>query len=199
MSVSTTKSEAPAGVASSDASQWFTDEVQIHDATLRRYLRRSFPTIQDVDDVVQESYVRIWRRQMGRPIIAVAGSVKASVKNFLFQIARHFAIDTLRRAQASPIIGVTDLAALSVTEDRPGSNEIACVRQEFELLLEAVETLPVRCREIVTLHKFQGLSPAEIATRLGISEETVRVQARRGLHRCQAFLRKRGVIRVCKP
>jgi RNA polymerase sigma factor (sigma-70 family) len=176
--------------------RWFSEEVHVHDTSLKRYLRRSFPTVRDVDDVVQESYLRLWRRQRARPILDVAGSVKASIKSFLFQVARHLAIDTLRRRRASPIDPVTNLADLSVTEDRPGVAETACCRQECELLLEAVETLPARCREIVVLLKFQGLSPAEIALRLGISEETVRVHARRGLLRCQAFLQRRGVIRT---
>ena len=175
---------------------WFAEEVHAHDSQLKSYLRGSFPALRDVDDVVQESYLRIWRRQLVRPIANVTGTVRASVKSFLFQVARHLAIDTLRHERASPINRVTNLAGLSVTEDRPDVHETACTRQEFDLLLEAIETLPARCREIVVLHKFQGHSSAEIAARLGISEETVRVHARRGLHRCQSFLRKRGVIRA---
>ena len=182
-----------------DQARWFADEVHAHDSQLKSYLRGSFPALRDVDDVVQESYLRIWRRQLARPITDVAGSVRASVKSFLFQVARHLAIDTLRHQQASPINAVTNLAGLSVTEDRPGIHETACTRQEIEFLMEAVETLPARCRDIIVLHKLQGLSSSEIAVRLGISEETVRVQARRGLHRCQAFLRRRGVIGTSTP
>lgn len=183
-------------LAGRNQARWFASEVHAHDSQLRSYLRGSFPALRDVDDVVQESYLRIWRRQLVRPITNVAGTVKASVKSFLFQVARHLAIDMLRHERASPINPVTNLAELSVTEDRQSVHETACTHQEFELLMEAVETLPARCREIVVLHKFQGFSAAEISLRLGISEETVRVHARRGLHRCQRFLRQRGVIRT---
>lgn len=180
---------------SSEQTRWFSEEVHAHDASLKRYLRRSFPTVRDVDDVVQESYLRVWRRQLLRPIAEVSDSVTASVKGFLFQVARRLAIDTLRRAQASPIEALTDFAPSSVIDERANTHETACTNQEFELLLEAIDALPARCREVVVLRKLRGLSPAETAERLGISQETVHVHARRGLQRVQETLRRRGVIR----
>jgi RNA polymerase sigma factor (sigma-70 family) len=58
---------------------WFAEEVHTHDSQLKSYLRSSFPALRDVDDVVQESYLRIWRRQLVRPIAKVTGTVRASV------------------------------------------------------------------------------------------------------------------------
>lgn len=195
MSTPSTQERSPV----QNQTRWFAEEVHAHDSQLKSYLRGSFPGLRDVDDVVQESYLRIWRRQLAQPIANVAGSIKASVKSFLFQVARHLAIDTLRHERASPINPLTELGGLSVIDNRPGIDETACTREELGLLTEAIETLPTRCREIIVLHKIQGLSAAEIAIYLGISEETVRVHARRGLHRCQAFLRRRGVIRPQNP
>jgi hypothetical protein len=40
---------------------WFAEEVQPHDAQLKAYLRGAFPAVRDVEDVVQESYLRVWR------------------------------------------------------------------------------------------------------------------------------------------
>ncbi len=167
----------------------------MHDASLKGYLRRSFPSIRDVDDVVQESYLRIWRRQLSRPIEQVSGSVKASVRGFLFQIARRLALDTIRHDNASPIDHVTDFSPSSVIDDRRDTHETICTNQEFELLLEAIDTLPARCRQVVMLRKIRGCSPSETAQQLGISEETVHVHMRRGLLRIQDFLVERGVSR----
>ena len=179
--------------------RWFAEEVHAHDSSLKNYLRHSFPTVRDVEDVVQESYLRVWKRQTLRPITAVTGSVKASVKGFLFQVARRLALDLIRRERASPIDRATDFARLSVVENRAGTHDTVCTNQEFELLLAAIDTLPGRCREVVILRKLHGLSPAEVAQQLGISEETVHVQARRGLQRVQEFLRRHGVIREGQP
>ena len=182
--------------------RWFADEVQPHDAALKRYLRRSFPAVRDVEDIVQESYVRIWRRQLTRPIIQVTGTVTASVKGFLFQIARRLAVDTLRHDRASPFAArgeVTDLAVSSVIEERATCQETVCSNEEFELVLAAIEALPARCRAVVILRKLQGLSAADTARELGLSEETVHVQTRRGLQRVQEQLNRRGVIRPFQP
>lgn len=180
-----------------DHARWFADEVQPHGASLKRYLQRSFPSVRDVDDLVQESYLRVWRRQLVRPISQVTGSVTASVKSFLFQVARRLAVDTLRRNRASPIdaCALTDFPPSPVTDDRANSRDAACSQQEFELLLDAIDALPVRCREVIVLRKLQGKSLAETAVTLGISQETVQVHTRRGVQKIQDALRRAGVVR----
>jgi RNA polymerase sigma-70 factor (ECF subfamily) len=188
-------STSSASTVDPSQARWFNEEVYAHDASLKNYLRHSFPAVRDVDDVAQESYLRVWRRQMVRPITQVTGSVRASVKSFLFQVARRLALDTLRRERASPIESAADALGLAVMDAGADTRDTVCTNQEFEFLLEAIATLPARCREVVVLRKLHGLSPAETAARLGISEETVHVQARRGLQRTQEFLRGRGVIR----
>jgi DNA-directed RNA polymerase specialized sigma24 family protein len=45
------------------------------------------------------------------------------------------------------------------------------------------------------LRAFQGMSHREIAVRLGVAEQTVRVQMTRGIDKCTHFLRTRGVVR----
>jgi RNA polymerase sigma factor (sigma-70 family) len=175
--------------------RWFASEVHAHDAMLKGYLRRSFPSIRDVDDLVQESYLRVWRRQIARPIEQVSGTVRASVKAFLFQVARRLALDEIRHDRASPIKVVTDFERSSVIDNSSDTHETVCTNQEFQLLLDAIDTLPGRCRAVVVLRKVHGCSPAEAARQLGISEETVHVQMRRGLLRVREFLRDRGVFR----
>ena len=169
-----------------DQARWFTDEVQPHEPSLRAYLRGSFPTVRDIDDVVQESYLRIWRRQAEKPI--------DSVKSFFFTIARHLALGTLRRESRSPISAVMDLAATSVIDEGPNAAESACSREEIEFLFAAISALPARTREVYLLRKFEGLSQQEIAVRLGISPNTVEVHVGRANKRCEHYLRMHGAF-----
>ena len=185
--------------ADPNQAQWFKQEVHAHEASLKSYLRHSFPAVRDVDDVVQDSFVRVWQRQMLRPITAVTGTVKASVKSFLFQVARRRAIDVLRHERSSPFKVVTEIERSAVTEDKAHVADAVASHQEFELLLNAIDTLPARCREVLVLRKLHGLGATEVAERLGISDETVHVQTRRGLMRVQEILRKRGLIREGQP
>jgi len=171
--------------SNTEHTRWFSEEVRPHERSLRSYLRGAFPAVRDVDDVVQESYLRIWKARMAHPI--------DSSRAFLFTVARHLALDWVRRERVAPIEAVGDLAALSVVQEGPGVAEAASLHEKIELLAEAVARLPARCREIVILRKLQGVPQREVAARLGLSEKTVEVQVARGVRRCEDYLRKRGV------
>lgn len=179
---SPTTSESSTGAKQS---RWFAQEVYPHGSQLKAYLRGAFPRVRDVDDVVQESYVRIWRVRTVQPI--------ASAKAFLFQIARRLALDFTRRAKVSPIDTVRDLSELSVIDNAPGVVEAISRKERIKLLADAIDTLPHRCREIFVLRRLKCMPQKEVAARLGISERTVEVHVLRGLRRCEDYLREREV------
>ena len=168
-----------------DQARWFAEEVHAHDGQLRAYLRGAYPTVRDVDDLVQESYLRTWKARLAHPI--------ASAKSFLFEVARNLAIDLIRRKQAAPSESLVAFEDLSVMDD--GADVVAALsRQEkIDLLIAALATLPDRTREIVFLRKFQRWPQKEVAARFSVSERTVETQLARGMKRCAAYLRKHGV------
>lgn len=182
-------SAEPAAPLPADAAldRWFQQEVRPHEQKLKSYLRGSFPAMRDVDDVVQESYLRIWRRQLRAPV--------QSAKNFLFRIAGNLAVDLLRREHHGLYEPITEQTVQSVMDERVNGSDSACSNQEIDVLLEAIERLPARCREVVILRKLHGLSQREIAERLGITENTVQNQAMKGLQHCRRFLLERGIVR----
>jgi len=63
--------------------------------------------------------------------------------------------------------------------------QIAVARQRLDKLVEAVNTLPPRCRAVFILRKFENLSQAEIAERLGISRNMVEKHLRHALQTLQ--------------
>jgi RNA polymerase sigma-70 factor (ECF subfamily) len=169
----------------SETARWFAEQVQPHESSLRSYLRRVFPGLPDVDDLVQESYARLIRAR-------AAGKVSYA-KAFLFTTARNAALDFFRRRQVVRIDGVADLAELSVIEDKPDAAEAVSKQQELALLAEAVKTLPERCRQVVTLRLLYAMSHKEIAAELHISDQTVKAQLAKGMRRCAEFLAARGL------
>lgn len=170
-----------------EVAHWYAKEIRPHEAGLRAWLRARFPSLADHDDLLQESYLRLLRAREAGPV----GNTKA----FLFTTARNAALDLFRRQRVVSMEPLVSEAGSSVQEDRPGIPEIACRSQEIEILHDAIQALPPRCREIITLQKIYGCSNREIAVRLGISINTVNAQMVIGLMRCRRYLREHGVLR----
>lgn len=166
--------------------KWFAEEVRPHEAALRGFLRQSFPAVRDIEDVVQESYMRAWKTRAVQPI--------RSMRAFLFTVARRVALNIVDRQNNAGTIAVGDLSSLPVLSDRPGVAEHVCREEHLSLLVEALATLPARCREVTVLRKLQDIPQREVALRLGISEKTVEEQVARGLRRCQEYFRRRRAM-----
>ena len=168
-----------------DSARWFVDEAFSQNSALQSYLRSAYPKLRDVDDVIQESYLRLWKVRATQPI--------RSAKAFLFTVARRLAIDVHRRNRTSPVDLVGDLATVPVIEERRSIADTAGVQEKVALLVEALAALPPRCREIFMLRKLDGFSQRDVAIRLGLSERTIEEQVARGMKRCEEFLRRRGI------
>jgi RNA polymerase sigma-70 factor (ECF subfamily) len=170
----------------SERAKWFVDEVMPHEPILRAYLRRRFPQLAtDVDDVVQETFLKTFRAKKEGKL--------HSARGFLFAAAHNLASDVFRRRQRIAPLELQIADTQTLTLDSPSPAECSSRAQEVEILLEAIESLPVRCRQVLKLRKIYGLSHREIATQLGISERTVNVQVGNGLRRCAEFFRARRV------
>ncbi|MCM2273893.1 MAG: RNA polymerase sigma factor [Candidatus Didemnitutus sp.] len=170
--------------ASPETVRWFATEVQPHRPALRAWLLARFPTLPDVDDIVQESLSRLVQAREVSPI--------RSAKALLFTTARHLALDAVRRQRVvafEPITDDTDPAVLTDTVDVVAS---VAKQQELELLTKAIQSLPERVRQIFTLRTAYGLTQKQIAGKLGVSESTVEKQMAQGIRRCASFFARGG-------
>jgi RNA polymerase sigma-70 factor (ECF subfamily) len=169
-----------------DHPRWFTEEILPHEPALRAWLGARFGARCEVDDLVQETFARVLRTSGG-------GARVGSAKAFLFATARNLAIDQLRHQQVLAFEPITEMDASDVLEDKPGVVETVSRRQELELLTAAIQSLPERCRQVLTLRKIYGLSQQEIAAQMGISEHTVEAQVGIGVRRCAEYLARLGL------
>ncbi len=169
-----------------EQARWFAEEVKPHEPLLRGYLLNRFPSLPDHEDIVQEAYVRLLRAEgNGRPVHA---------KGFLFTVARNLAIDLLRRRQAVIHEPISELMNMPLLDEAPGILESLERQQRVEVLIEAIASLPGRCREVIMLRHLDGLAYKEIASRLGISPNTVRLHIVKGMRHCAAFFEKHGFL-----
>jgi RNA polymerase sigma factor (sigma-70 family) len=168
-----------------DQTRWFTEEVHPHEPALRAYLQGTFPAINDVDDVVQDSYLKIWRAQP-------AGKI-ACAKAYLFRVARNTAIKVFRKRRFVSPVPVSELPEWRVLDGNANVSAVANTHQQDAIIAEAIATLPDRCRDIFKRRVLGGASVSDIAVELGLSESTVRVQLARGMAKCADYLRTNGV------
>lgn len=175
---------------STDQTLWFTEEVQPHEGALRSYIRGRFPTISDLDDLVQETYMRVFRAKS-------AGQVREA-RPYLFVTARNIAIDLIRRNRSASRNGLVEIEQQPVVADRSGNEDAVTHDHEIELLQQAIAALPERCRQVFELRKLHGLSHQMIADKLGISKHTVNAHLALGVLHCRSFLRAHGVLKGTK-
>ncbi|MBN8884998.1 MAG: sigma-70 family RNA polymerase sigma factor [Rudaea sp.] len=151
---------------------WFAEEILVHEAALVRYLGRVWPRSDEIADLRQEIYVKVYE--------AAAKSRPQSPKSFLFTTARHLLTDRQRRARIVSIEAVGDPDAFNVLIDEISPEQQMSARQELKRLAEAFDRLPERCREVVWLRRVQEMSQKEVAAQLGITEKTVEKQIAKG-------------------
>jgi RNA polymerase sigma factor (sigma-70 family) len=169
---------------SADSSRWFVTEVQPHRPALRAWLLARFPTLPDVEDLVQESFARVLRARDAGPI--------RSTRALLFATARNLAFDTVRRQRVVSFEPVTEDTDSSVLTDSADVFATVSKQQELELLTHAIQSLPERCRQIFTLRTAYGLTQKQIAAKLGVSESTVEKQTALGIRLCAEFFATGG-------
>lgn len=177
---------APPCVTPADQAQWFKQEVHPYGGQLKAWLHGSYPSARrEVDDIVQESYLRIWKAKASQPI--------ASAKAFLFMVARHLALDVIRKDRNAPLETGSDLASLRVLDTSPNAAQAYSIKETIDHLADAIVALPERYRAVVVLHKLQSLPQKQVAEQLGLSPRTVENYCFRGLKLCEEYLKAKGI------
>lgn len=155
------------------------DDASAFSELVRRYQRniyfiayRILGNHLDADEVVQESFVRIYRRR--KEIASVT-----SFTSFLMRIATNYAIDLLRRRKGHGEIGDNltelpgdvqmELARRVRTPDDLHRDKV--IQQE---ITRALEKLALRQRMTIVLHDVEGMSKSEVAAIMQCTEATVR-------------------------
>lgn len=152
---------------------WFQREIISLEPMLLGYLRRVWPRREDIDDLMQETYARIYQ--------AALTSRPSAPRAFLFATARHLMTDRVRRERIISIQAIGDLDALNVLVDELSAEHRANAHQELNRLAKAFDALPPRCREVVWLRRVEELTQRQVAERLGITVKTVEAHLARGM------------------
>ncbi len=154
----------------------------LHAAVIWRYAVQLTRNPSAADDIVQETLLRAWRTPR------ILDQDPASVRSWLFTVARNLVIDDARSAHRRHEVAV-DEQPDRVVEDRTDGL--------FDVLLveEALRSLSHDHRAVVVRAYFGGQNTAELAAELDIAEGTVKSRLHYGLRALRLALQERGVTR----
>ena len=153
---------------------WFVREILAHERALALFLQRSWAHRDELHDLRQEVYARVYE--------AASRSRPTAPKAFLFATARHLMTDRLRRSRVVSIEPVGDFESSNVyLIDEVSPERWTGTRQALRRLVEALDALPERCRQVVWLRRVEELSQNDVAQRLGISGRTVEKHLAKGM------------------
>ncbi|MDR0394997.1 MAG: sigma-70 family RNA polymerase sigma factor [Tannerella sp.] len=148
----------------------FTSLYKIYAPQLYAYVFSLMRSKSATNDIVQETFVKIWvKREEIR--------IDLSFKSYLFTIARNQLLNEFRRQVRNPVF--SDYVSLQMIEQVEAESGIeqAIDFDEFNRRLQwAKQKISPRQAQIFEMNKEQGVSVEEIAAQLNIKEQVVRNQ-----------------------
>ena len=127
------------------------------------------------EDIVQESFVKVWERRDDIPL--------EKAKSYLFTTAYHTLIDQTRRKENTAFVSEE---AASFVNAQGGSPHYPDVQ---EVLHKAIATLPEAQASAILLRDYEGYSYEEIGQILNLSESQVKVYIFRGRTTLKNYLK----------
>ncbi|WP_256349152.1 sigma-70 family RNA polymerase sigma factor [Pseudomonas yamanorum] len=131
------------------------------------------------EDVLQESFVRIWFN---------ASRYEAHLSaplTWMINITRNLAIDQLRKHREQPL---ADGQQDAMADESPSAHELLDSEREAHALNRCLDSLEGMQRQSITVAYFQGLSCSELADHLAAPLGSVKSWIRRGMERLRRCL-----------
>lgn len=168
----------------SEQAQWYAEHIEPHEAQIRHWLKSRYGSQCDVDDVVQEALLKIFKAREKADL--------KSPKAFFFAVARNAAVDSMRKAKVAVTDSLIDEEVLEIVDEGESVDEVAARNHELEILTQAIQALPERCRRVFTLSKVYGMTYNDIARDMDISFNTVSAQIAIGVSKCTKYMQMHG-------
>jgi RNA polymerase sigma-70 factor (ECF subfamily) len=140
-------------------------------ADLVRYFTLRLRSDEAAEDLVQDIYVK-----------AAAIDPRAEIRNaegYLFKLGSNLMLDRIRGARRAARrdydwrAAETDEVGSEGLSHEPSADRVLAARQRLASVVALLKELPPLTQEIFRLHKFEGLTHMEVATRLAVSRSTV--------------------------
>lgn len=134
-------------------------------ATLVTFFRRRGEPAQDIDDLVQEVFLRLSTR--------VVQETMENPMGYAIRTAESVLVDRSRRRTVRHHNDHVEFDAERDADESIGPERIVSGRQELARVVVALSALPERTRTIFVLRRLEGMRYRDIGERLGLSISAV--------------------------
>ena len=131
-------------------------------------------------DVVHEGYCRVLNLDIQKVHIK-------EPRALLYKTVRNVIVDRHRYEARHPYIYIEDVPSL---HQEDSTLDIISAKERIDKLNHVIDSLPLRCKEAFMLFKFEGLSQAEIAQKMGISKNMVEKHIIKAMKACKECLKE---------
>ncbi len=149
-------------------SNWLEEQIRAYENTLYRAALAMLGDPQEAEDVVQDTFLRLWEKA---PVLESPAHERA----WLLKVTVNSCKSRLRapwRRRTVPLL-----------DSYPAANP------EEQVLLEVIQSLPPKDRTVLHLYYYEGYQTAEIAAMTGWREGTVRSRLARARDRLRQLLK----------
>lgn len=161
-----------------------TEEFMKNLGGLRSYLSGFFHSTHDIEDILQDTYIRAVEAEKINQI--------QTPKAFLYKICKNLAINHHNKAAQKLTSYIEDFEELHVLDSTASLEDSIEQENRFVQFCNAVKLLPTQCRSVFVLKKVYGLSSKEIAQRMDISVSTIDKHLAKGMVSCRNNLERKG-------
>lgn len=142
---------------------------------------------EDIEECVSDVFVKVWQET------AAYDREKGNLLSWIYGIARHTAIDRLRRLSGKEALPleIFQEGCLGVV---PDFSEDVAQRENMAVIRETVHAMKQPDRNIFLMRYFYFMPVKEIAQKLGLTQKQVENRLRRGRKRLKKELTEGGVI-----
>ncbi|MEN8157118.1 MAG: RNA polymerase sigma-70 factor [Bacteroidota bacterium] len=135
---------------------------------LMAFARKILVDEDDAREVVQKVFISLWEKRSEIDL-------STTLKSYLFTSVHNRSLNVIRDRKKFSSEELPEVA---------GNWDVSAQIESMELegkIMDVIEGLPEKCREIFRLNRFDGLKYSEIANQLGISVKTVENQMSKAL------------------
>lgn len=150
----------------------FGELVTRYEEKLRRYGRRFLGNHDDIEDMLQEIFIKAYRNIQGF-------DTKRSFSPWIYRIAHNTFVNHIRSIQRERTVLIDPDTVFAILPGKSNPHQETMTKEEFRQLEEGVANLPIKYREPIVLYYFEDKSYQEIADILRIPTTTVGVRLNR--------------------